>query len=533
MKTFNDNMPRKSFLNRSMLLVCSMLYILLFVACGDDDSDDEGGSKSNSFTAGSVVGMWSTSRSSNNTLWIFEADKTGTLYEHYDNEDKGAEKSTFTYGVNEQMQTISIKPIESENELTAQDIRVISSSEGTLVVTQHGNEQLMLKRQSKMPTIFDKPVPKTFLLDDTEKSLNFYATTCYLSVENLDDDNDFQVASDVSWLKEPKLTVGNQYENSSIGKYRYIGIEFSSEKNLERVERDAVVTITKKATGENYSFTVTQKPYVSFEVSGEEFEYMGGTFEGMYLNSSGSDGKVAFSIYLSNFENTAISMALTSNWISLVEKKEITGWYGETRYSYDFSIQPNTHFDRKMQIIFYNANKDSYVLTIIQEGRHGPQGGYSGDGDCPHCSGSGVCSYCDGKGILWGYGQNGVTCPKCNGSKQCKWCDGTGWKPDTGTVDTGDDDNGGGYVDPLKCRWCNGTGKCRNAVSLSKYYCGGSGKCKWCGGDGWYYGVAYKKMMCTACNKPGNNSKGIPGDGKCAYCSGDGRCSHCGGTGKP
>ena len=425
------------------MLIVTLMGLAMAMSCSKDD-DGEGGSKLKRVSKKDIVGMWRTSETNNNVLWVFESNGNGELYEHYDNEETGADKSTFTYSFNEELQTINIVPVETESGLKEQTIKVASQDGDNLALSFQDNSSLSLKYITTMPVICDKPDPRTFELHDDQEE-HFYAKKCYISVYNYDEDNKFTISTDASWLKHSETRVGNQYENAKKRKYTSITLDFDMEYNLERTERCAVVTVTKTKTGETYSMTVTQRPYVSIDGSNFKVTYMGSEYEGTTLNSGGSDGKEAFYVTIRTYDDISPSISLSSSWVKLVSKRELEGeGYGcKHRYSYGFSCTENPTYDRMMNILFYNSS-DSYVFTVIQKGLYGPQGGYSGDGDCTHCKGSGVCSYCNGVGRLWGYGYNGKLCPRCNGSKECKYCNGTGWAPETEHSSSGGSSSGSG-----------------------------------------------------------------------------------------
>ncbi len=521
---------REKGLNLMGFLSIALLAFLLPTACSDSDEAGQGG-----LILVDVTGLWTTSYEENNSLWVFESDQTGTLYEQYDNANKGVLISHFAYEMDQEKHMLDITPIDSENDMPSISVQVRRSDDLLELV---GNITLSLRSVPSMPSICDKPVPRTFLLHD--KEIHFFSKYCIPYIVNYDDDNDFIIETDASWLTLDSMKVMGMSQNSLYGTFHYVNLYFTPEKNMEREERTAVLTVTKRKTGESYSSIILQQAYRSLETdwATNDFVYQGVTYFGAYFNSSSSDGKEAFLIFVESYDDAPVHLSTTASWVKLLKTDEIGGGFGKYNYRYSFSIAGNTGYDRMMNLIFYKDNGDHDIVTLVQGGRRGPEGGYKGDGDCTHCNGSGICSVCNGKGqLLYDFGGLVITCSNCKGTGQCRFCDGTGWTPDKPTVDTGSDSGSGGSSSGSSnvCKWCQGMGSCRNALSpeANKYYCRGSGKCKWCGGDGWYYGMGYKKMMCTNCNRSGNNSTGKPGDGKCSYCGGNGKCNHCGGTGKP
>ena len=521
----------------SLLFAC----MTLLTACGDDDETDVNGGHvtEKSITAHDIQGIWTTVLEEDNNLWVFDEDNTGVLYEHYDNENKGAEISHFNYSVNVEEKTVSISPTDSESGLQDETITLQSLSDGQLECSIMGNF-VMLKGLSSMPTICDKPAPRTFLVE-SKQTIHCYAKSCFLTIYNYDEDNDFTFTTDADWLTYDSLFIGKDFDNSTFGHYRYLRADFTPGFNYSSEERYAAVTVTRRTTGESYVVVFVQSPHLTLEVRrwNYDFTYNGQTYYGFYLNSAGSDGKFAFVIEMANYDTNPVEMTRSAGWISLIQThvSDATIGDGGHYYSYDFSVQKNTGYDRKMTVRFSKTNGESESLVVVQQGPRGPVGGYLGDGDCGYCNGSGICKHCAGKGYYnVGFGGD-ITCYMCSGTGKCAFCDGTGWKKDNGGSggggNSGGGSSGGGSTTGGKCKWCLGNGKCYSYINSTndKYFCHGSGKCQWCNGDGWYYGLLFKKMMCTNCNKPGNDQKGILGDGKCSWCGGTGTCKHCNGTG--
>ena len=502
----------KRYLGLPLTALMTALSAFILVSCGDDESDNQQ-PKQEVLSTADLLGIWTTPNGGYSDLWVFNDDQTGTLYEHYNNASTGAELTLFNYTVGETERTVSIQPTDSETDMQSTTLTVSRKADGNLIATE-GSRHFDLTRLQTMPEIADKPAPPSFIIEEVSP-VHCYAEYFYLFMYNYVDDEICEYTTDADWL-----TIGGTETSRQFDTRFYASAKVYVQNNYGEEERFADITGTMKSTGEKKTVTVMQKPHLTLDNDGvDDYD----------LPYWGSDGDVAFSVRINNWDDQSVELARTASWVSLVSTKNLKSiGDGGHQILYNFSYQRNTGYDRTMNLIFYKASRESVNVLVYEKGKRGPQGGISGDGDCTHCNGSGICPVCVGRGRnIYSYGGLVIDCSNCHGTGKCWWCDGTGWQAEgsgTGTSTTSSV-----TTTSDRCRWCGGKRDCRNVISgeADKYFCHGTGKCQWCNGKGWYYGMGYKKMMCPNCKKPGDNSKGKLGDGKCNKCNGTGKCSHC------
>ena len=143
-------MKKRSILSLLALLLLSMVSVA-FMSCGgnDDSPAGENGNEGNSTTVLSkqIVGSWSTNSSDTHSDgtqdgWIFNADGTGIMAEHYDRGAGEADVITFTYTVNDNSRAVSITYQDGDRETWTN----VVVANGVLSFTEDGKTTTLVKK---------------------------------------------------------------------------------------------------------------------------------------------------------------------------------------------------------------------------------------------------------------------------------------------------------------------------------------------------------------------------------------------------
>ena len=126
----------KNWIKSMFIVLCSMMAVSTFVACGSDDDDDNGNNGSTS----SIVGTWKGTRSESAegkvyTWEVFislKSDHTGEAWviDPYSSDD---ERKTFTWTLNDK--TLKIVPVSGfDDDDIITTFTIVSISKTTLVI---------------------------------------------------------------------------------------------------------------------------------------------------------------------------------------------------------------------------------------------------------------------------------------------------------------------------------------------------------------------------------------------------------------
>lgn len=206
-----------------------------------------------------------------------------------------------------------------------------------------------------------------------------------VGLKNYDDNDDFDVKFDATWLRVEKIENRGTYSwDPESGDQIYVFIDCD---NNYGQKRGTQMTVSKK-TGEELTFYIPQQACYTMAIhSLTNFTYNGQNYHGFNLTTPDA---YSMWVFVENYNDSEIYVSFSDSWITLDNKVKLDVAAGDGhRWRYEFSTSKNYGYNRLANIYFSKATGEFETVNVFQSGPYGEKSS-GGGGDSGGGSGGGT-----------------------------------------------------------------------------------------------------------------------------------------------